>query len=116
MHLPLLNRLTIIVYARRGFLYNSWGGRRQALAGLLLPLLFVSSVVSELLQRSVRGAASAAVSVSGASSSDSGGGIGVLGGGGHAGMDLGRLLETAGDVFDTAFVAWSVWYMLRFFR
>lgn len=30
--------------------------------------------------------------------------------------DLGKVLDGAGNVFDTLFVVGSVWYMLRFFR
>lgn len=97
---------------------------------LLLPLLLVMTVVSEAFQRSVGGAATAAVAVSsgggGASSalgifggvSGTGGGVGggAVGGGAGTGIDVGQVLEGAGNVVDTLFVAFSVWYMLRFFR
>lgn len=90
---------------------------------LLLPLLFVLTVISEALQRSIGGAAAAAVAVTGGGGDTALGGGGATGafggvgvGGGGGGFELGLFLEAAGDVWDTIFVAWSVWYMLRFFR
>lgn len=97
---------------------------------LLLPLLLVMTVVSEAFQRSVGGAATAAVAVS-TGSGTTGSGLGIFGGaagtiggdgvtiGGGAGtteFEIGRVLEGAGNVVDALFVAFSVWYMLRFFR
>ncbi|CAM9236319.1 unnamed protein product [Scytosiphon promiscuus] len=108
---------------------------RQALGMLLLPLLLVMTVVSEAFQRSVGGAATAAVAVSSggggggtagsgsgifgglAGSSSGGGGDGsAVWGGAGTGLDVGHVLEGAGNVLDTLFVGFSVWYMLRFFR
>lgn len=93
---------------------------------LLLPLLFVLTVISEALQRSIGGAAAAAVAVTGGGGGDTAlggggaagafGGVGLGGGGAGGGFEMGLFLEAAGDVWDTIFVAWSVWYMLRFFR
>lgn len=99
----------------------------------MLPLLFVLTVISEAVQRSIGGAASAVTGGGTGSGGGDGvaaagvGGLGVFGGaeggglggvGGFAGtlLDTGRVLQGAGDVLDTLFVAWTVWYMLRFFR
>lgn len=84
-----------------------------------MPLLFVFALLSEAFQRSVETAAAAiAVTVAGDAAGGGGGVVGGAGafggGGGEAG--LGRVLEMAGDVWDTLFVIGSVWYMLRFFR
>lgn len=88
---------------------------------LLLPLLCILAVISEAFQRSIGGAAAAAAAVAMGGRTGSfdgvGGGIGAFfGGGTSGGAELGRFLETAGDVGDTLFVIWSVWYTLRFFR
>lgn len=93
----------------------------------MLPLLFALTVVSEAVQRSIGGAASAvtgATALGGGGGSDGAaagvGGLGASAGvGGFAGtssLDVGRVLQGAGDVADTLFVVWTVWYMLRFFR
>lgn len=99
----------------------------------MLPLLFALTVVSEALQRSIGGAASAVTGVTGGGGDGAaaaaagvgaleafgGKGGGVFGGaGGFAGtsFDTGRVLQGAGDVLDTLFLVWTVWYMLRFFR
>lgn len=93
---------------------------------LLLPLLFILTVISEALQRSIGGAVAAAVAVTGGGGDSAlgiGGGAGAFGGVGGGGwsvgggeFDLGLFLEAAEDVWATLFVAWSIWYMLRFFR
>eukprot|EP00903_Cladosiphon_okamuranus_P011281 g10637.t2 len=103
---------------------------RQALGTLVLPLLFGLTVITETVQRSIGGAASAVTGVAGFGSDGAaagfggvgacgGKGAGVLGGAGgsaEASLDMGRVLQGAGDVLDTLFVVWTVWYMLRFFR
>ncbi|CAN0518812.1 unnamed protein product, partial [Ectocarpus sp. 8 AP-2014] len=103
---------------------------RQALGMLLLPLLLPMMVVSETLQRSIGGVATATVAASGSggggvrefgafggvSGVNSAGSAGVGGGVAAVDVDLGRLLEGASDVLDTLLVVLSVWYMLRFFR
>lgn len=97
---------------------------------LLLPLLLAMTVVSEALQRSIGGVATATASASGSggggvrgfgafggvSGVNSAGSAGVGGGVATVDVDLGRLLEGASDVLDTLLVVLSVWYMLRFFR
>lgn len=96
----------------------------------MLPLLFVLTVVSEAVQRSIGGAAAAVTGGTGGGIDGAPAGIGGLvalggngggvfgGAGGPAGtsLDVGRVLQGAGDVLDTLFVVWTVWYMLRFFR
>lgn len=96
----------------------------------MLPLLFGLTVISEAVQRSIGGAAAAVTGGAGFSSDGAAAGIGGLGAfggkgagvfggaGGSAGasLDMGRVLQGAGDVLDTLFVMWTVWYMLRFFR
>ncbi|CBJ28745.1 conserved unknown protein [Ectocarpus siliculosus] len=103
---------------------------RQALGMLLLPLLLPMMVVSETLQRSIGGVATATVAASGSGGGalrgfgafggvggvNSAGSAGVGGGVAAVDVDLGRLLEGTSDVLDTLLVVLSVWYMLRFFR
>ncbi len=102
-------------------------GTGKVLGALVLPLLFGLAVVSEALQRSIGGAASAVSASVGVGMGNGGGGgtAAIIGGvgsavGGTGGvgtpLDMGLLLEGASDVFDTLFVLFSCWYMLRFFR
>lgn len=110
--------------------YPLENGPPKTMGSLVLPLLFILTVVSETVQRSIGGAASAVTGGTGVGSDGAPAGSGGLGafagqgggvfggGGGFAGtsLDAGRVLQGAGDVLDTLFVMWTVWYMLRFFR